>query len=124
MPGLTLGVVVVCPPPHDDINIVSASATVIAIAWACGNRCFGHHKSTLMTAMNPTAKPVRANGSYLVPEGPIRKGGRIPLLAAVAAAVAIDTVKGVDDVPFSETAFGDTLHTDGVAAPLHVSATV
>jgi hypothetical protein len=62
-----------------------------------------------MTAMNPTAKPVRASGSYLVPEGPIRKGGRIPLLAAV---VAIDTVKVVDDVPFSETAFGDTLHTD------------
>jgi hypothetical protein len=33
----------------------------------------------------------------------------MPLLAAV---VAIDTVKVVDDVPFSETVFGDTLHTD------------
>ena len=109
MPALKPGVVDVCPPPHDDINMVSASASVMAIAWARGNRCFGHHKSTLMTAMNPTAKPVRASGSYLVPEGPIRKGGRMPLLAAV---VAIDTVKVVDDVPFSETVFGDTLHTD------------
>ena len=121
MPGLPPVVVDECPPPHDDSNIVSASATVIAIAWTRGNRCFGHHKSTIMTAVNPTAKPVRASGPYLVPEGPIRKGGRIPLVGAV---VEIVTVKGVDDVPFSESALGDALHTDRVAAPLHVSATV
>ena len=73
-----------------------------------------------MTAANPRAKPVRASGPYLMLEGPIRKG-RFPLLGAV---VAIVTVKGVDDVPFSETALGDALHTERVAAPLHVTATV
>lgn len=92
------------PPLHDDINIVNASATIIAIAWTRENRCLGHHKSTLMTAISPTAKPARASGSYLVPEGPIRKGDRIPFVGAV---VAIVTVTGVDDVPFSETVVGD-----------------
>jgi len=63
---------------------------------------------------------MRASGSYSMLEGPNRKSGRIPFAGAI---VVIVTVIAVDDVPFSETELGDTLHTDRVGAPLHVSAT-
>jgi hypothetical protein len=80
--------------------MVAASKTVVAIAGVHGKRCFGHHKSKLITAISPIVTPVKASGADLMFEGPFRKSGRTPLTGAV---VAIVTVTRVDDVPFSKT---------------------